>query len=194
MENYFSTFAIDAKFEIDLAELNRQYRALAVNFHPDKFVNGEASEQRIAVQKSTQLNEAYKTLKNPVTRAAYLLNKLLEPVGEQFVMEQYHVTDTELLMQQIDYREQLAAISDSQDIDALSKFQLRVKAIAKQTQQTINADFDALLNQSEQPQKSETPDISETLVVDLKNQICELRFLEKLAHDCDELEEQLLEL
>ena len=201
MENYFSLFDISPAFDLDLRKLNAKYRELALAFHPDKFVNADSTSQRQAVQKSTQLNEAYKTLKNPVTRAAYLLNThFLAPLNQSFVMEQYHVTDTELLMEQIEYREQLAQISKGEQLEQLTDFQQRLKKLIAQTKARINQDFESLakmlagsLEEKQEEQQEEQQQVDENTLTDLKNQICELRFLEKLNQDADELEEQLLE-
>ena len=179
MHNHFKLFGLEPRFDIDLKALNARYRELAQQSHPDRFVNESSEKQREAVQRSATLNEAYKTLKNPVTRAEYLLSKIhLEPKGESFEMIHYHVTDTELLMQQIEYREQLAELHGTEEIDSLNRFQKDTKSLIKRTTDKISEDFESL---------------NESAVTDLKNQICELRFLEKLMQDADELEEQMLE-
>lgn len=53
--------------------LEQTYRALAARFHPDKFASASAFEQKQAVMMSSTINDAYRTLKNPIDRAAYLL-------------------------------------------------------------------------------------------------------------------------
>ena len=179
MQNHFILFGLDPCFDIDLKALNARYRELAQASHPDRFINDSSEKQREAVQRSALLNEAYKTLKNPVTRAEYLLSKIhLEPKGESFEMVHYHVTDAELLMQQIEYREQLAELHGTEEIEALNRFQKETKSLIKTTTDQITEDFQSL---------------NENSITDLKNQICELRFLEKLMQDADELEEQMLE-
>ncbi len=54
-------------------DLEQRYRALSRQYHPDYFYNASAAERRQALERSSYLNDAYRTLKNPVTRIEYLL-------------------------------------------------------------------------------------------------------------------------
>src|SRR5262245_59911993 len=54
-------------------DLEQRYRALSRQFHPDYFYNAPAAERRAALEKSSYLNDAYRTLKNPIARVEYLL-------------------------------------------------------------------------------------------------------------------------
>jgi len=62
-----------------MADLEQRYRALSRQFHPDYFYNASAAERRASLERSSYLNDAYRTLKNPVARVEYLLK--LEGVG-----------------------------------------------------------------------------------------------------------------
>ena len=62
-----------------MADLEQRYRALSRQFHPDYFYNAPAAERRASLEKSSYLNDAYRTLKNPVSRIGYLLQ--LEGLG-----------------------------------------------------------------------------------------------------------------
>ena len=56
-----------------MADLEQRYRALSRQFHPDYFYNASAAERRASLERSSYLNDAYRTLKNPVSRIEYLL-------------------------------------------------------------------------------------------------------------------------
>lgn len=56
-----------------MADLEQRYRALSRQFHPDYFYNASAAERRASLERSSYLNDAYRTLKNPLTRVEYLL-------------------------------------------------------------------------------------------------------------------------
>src|SRR5262245_27550044 len=56
-----------------MADLEQRYRALSRQFHPDYFYNASAAERRASLERSSYLNDAYRTLKNPVARIEYLL-------------------------------------------------------------------------------------------------------------------------
>ena len=70
---YFSLFQLPAQFELDSALLNERYRTLAAQCHPDKFAAHSALEQKQAMMMATTINEAYRTLQDPIQRAASLL-------------------------------------------------------------------------------------------------------------------------
>ena len=64
-----------------MADLEQRYRALSRQFHPDYFYNASAAERRQSLERSSYLNDAYRTLKNPIARVEYLLK--LEGTGSQ---------------------------------------------------------------------------------------------------------------
>src|SRR5687768_15330486 len=72
-KNFFDLFGLPAGFDIDTIDLAARYRTLAREAHPDRFVNGSDAERRLAMQMTTLLNEAFRVLKEPVSRARYLL-------------------------------------------------------------------------------------------------------------------------
>lgn len=64
-----------------MADLEQRYRALSRQFHPDYFYNAPPAERRAALERSSYLNDAYRTLKNPIARIEYLLK--LEGIGSE---------------------------------------------------------------------------------------------------------------
>lgn len=73
MSNYFEVFSLPAKLQIDTAALERQFYTLSRKLHPDRFASRPVVEQEAALAESSQLNDAYRTLKDPVLRTQYLL-------------------------------------------------------------------------------------------------------------------------
>jgi molecular chaperone HscB len=71
--DFFSFFGLPRKLRIDMADLEQRYRGLSRQFHPDYFYNASAAERRQSLERSSYLNDAYRTLKNPVGRIEYLL-------------------------------------------------------------------------------------------------------------------------
>ena len=69
MTNPFAIFDLPVAFNVDQALLSERYLVLQKSLHPDNFVTADAQEQRIAMQKSTEVNDALKTLKDPILRA-----------------------------------------------------------------------------------------------------------------------------
>ena len=61
------------QFNIDLDRLQKSYRIIQAEIHPDKFVSGSQIEKNQSLIKSTEVNDAYQILKNPIKRARYLI-------------------------------------------------------------------------------------------------------------------------
>jgi molecular chaperone HscB len=71
--DYFTFFQLPRSYQIDLNQLERQYYELSRQFHPDFFFNASQSEQQFSMERSSLLNDAYRTLRDPLKRANYLL-------------------------------------------------------------------------------------------------------------------------
>ena len=64
--DYFSFFGLPRKLELDEAELEREFYALSRKLHPDVYSRASAREQAWSLEKTSQLNDAYRTLKDPI--------------------------------------------------------------------------------------------------------------------------------
>jgi molecular chaperone HscB len=73
MSNYFEVFNLGPRLQIDTAALEKQFYALSRKLHPDRFASRPVAEQEAALAESSQLNDAYRALKDPVLRTQYLL-------------------------------------------------------------------------------------------------------------------------
>lgn len=72
-QNYFTIFTLPAKLVVDTAALEKSFYALSRRLHPDRFAARSAEEQEAALAESSRLNDAYRTLKDPIARTEYLL-------------------------------------------------------------------------------------------------------------------------
>ena len=80
--DYFRFMGLPRKLNLDAADLERRFRALSRQFHPDFFYNATAAERRASLERSSYLNDAYRMLRNPITRLQYLLQiEGLAPAG-----------------------------------------------------------------------------------------------------------------
>jgi len=131
-DNYFKLFAQECLFRIDGMQLDQHYRSLQAQVHPDKHVHLSATEQRVAMQYSTQVNEAYQTLRNPLRRARYLLS--LHGVDTE--EETNTVMPADFLMAQMEWREEIAEATQAADdslLDTLTtKLQQETQAFEAQ--------------------------------------------------------------
>jgi molecular chaperone HscB len=71
--DYFEIFSLPPHLNIDTAALEKSFYALSRRLHPDRFAAKPAAEQEAALAESSRLNDAYRTLKDPITRTEYLL-------------------------------------------------------------------------------------------------------------------------
>jgi molecular chaperone HscB len=71
--NYFEVFSLPPKLTLDAQALEKQFYVLSRKLHPDRFASKPVAEQEAALAQSSQLNDAYRTLKDPILRTQYLL-------------------------------------------------------------------------------------------------------------------------
>ena len=71
--SYFSLFKLPQHLNLDVVALEKQFYTLSRRLHPDRFASKPASEQEAALTASSHLNDAYRTLKDPILRTQYLL-------------------------------------------------------------------------------------------------------------------------
>ena len=71
--DYFSFFGLPRKLNIDAGKLEREFYQFSRKLHPDVFSQASSKEQEWSLQKSSQMNDAYRTLKDPIARTEYLL-------------------------------------------------------------------------------------------------------------------------
>src|SRR5213594_2188888 len=71
--DYFSFFGLPRKLNLDTAALEREFYALSRKLHPDLYAGRDSQEQEWSLEQSSRLNDAYRTLKDPIRRTEYLL-------------------------------------------------------------------------------------------------------------------------
>ena len=105
--NHFELLGVPLSYAVDLARLESGYRALQSQVHPDRFAAATEAERRVAMQWAARANEAYRTLRDPVGRARYLLSLKGFETGE----ESNTAMPADFLMQQMEWREAVAEAS-----------------------------------------------------------------------------------
>src|SRR3954451_23102011 len=71
---HFEFFGLRKKLNLNEQQLQKEFYALSRKLHPDVYARATAIEQEWSLQKTSQLNDAYRTLKDPITRTQYLLS------------------------------------------------------------------------------------------------------------------------
>lgn len=82
-KNFFQFFGLEQKLCVDTDALQKRFYELSKQWHPDRFSRKSAEEQAEALEATSILNDGYRTLKDPVKRAEYLLKEEGFPIGEQ---------------------------------------------------------------------------------------------------------------
>lgn len=173
--NYFQLFGLEPTFTLDLKALLATYQQLQKAVHPDRFANASEQEQLLAVQKSSTINDAYQTLKNPLKRGEYIL----ELRGAKMPSEQSTLGDTSFLMRQMELREMLAEVKEADDIDS-AVFEAN-QVLETEFEQHYKAMQLALAEESESGNKSAS------------DHLRKLKFYQKLHAELDRLEELLFD-
>jgi molecular chaperone HscB len=137
--NYFQLFGLPEQFEIDTQSLELNFRKIQSASHPDRFVSATTNERLQSMQMATTANEAYSTLKNPATRAKYLL----ELQGINAIADTNTAMPMDFLMQQMAWREQLEDAKAAKDIPALEQLMTELHVESKSIQADLAKLFDA---------------------------------------------------
>lgn len=112
MSDYFALLGLSPAFEVDLAQLETAYFREQRLSHPDRFIKKPEAQRLAAAQRSVDLNAAYKTLKEPLSRAQYLLKLQGIAVGSE--KDSVKPSQT-LLVEVMEWRE---AAEEGKDITA----------------------------------------------------------------------------
>ena len=163
--NHFELLGLRPGYALDSSELESRYRELQGRVHPDRFAAAPEAERRVAMQWATQANEAYRTLRDPVARARYLLALKGFDTGE----ESNTAMPADFLMQQMEWREGVAQARASRDAAVLESLRAEIAGEHAEMLQQLERAIDRDANY----------DAGCSLVR-------KLRFLEKLDEEIDE--------
>ena len=172
MNNPFALFDLPVVFQVDSALLNERYLALQKSLHPDNFSAASAQEQRLAIQKSAEINDALRILKDPITRADSIIAL---NTGKTENPEEKSNNDIDFLMQQMEWRETLENIENRKDTDELTAFTQEIHQIRHAILSELSTALDA-----------QQWDIARAITD-------KLRFIKKLQAEIERVEETLLD-
>jgi molecular chaperone HscB len=135
--DHFQRLGLARNFALDGDELSRRYFALQSRLHPDRFANKTAKERAASLAQATALNDAYRTLRDPVTRAACLLQLAGATAPTE---ESGTVSDPELLMESLERREELSSAESPAEVQNIAA---RAESDAKDCVTALAAAFAA---------------------------------------------------
>lgn len=141
MQDYFSLFGLPERYALDSGQLEAAYRKVQAQVHPDRFAHRPEGERRVAMQWATLANEAYRALRNPLTRGRYLLSRR----GTEIDAERNTAMSPAFLMQQMEWRE---AVEDAHGdnvalADLLDRMQEEEQAMFQQLGRQLDVSDDS---------------------------------------------------
>lgn len=163
----FELFGLPRRFAQDRALIDARWKQLQREAHPDRFAAQGAAAQRVAMQWSVRINEAYQRLKDPLRRAAYLCELQGVPVRA----EQNTAMPAEFLQQQMQWREQLEEVREAA---ALAELAAEVGQVRRERLQRLAQ----LLDEAHDPAQA-------------AQQVRALMFIERFERELDERLQQI---
>jgi molecular chaperone HscB len=136
--NHFAMFEAPTSFSLDVGALASKYRSLQSATHPDRFAAASDAEKRAAMERATEVNEAYQTLRDPVRRAMYLL--WLKDVNG--MDEKNTSMPHAFLVEQIEWREAIADATLKEDPDRLEEMMIELTSILQSLGDTFSAAYE----------------------------------------------------
>lgn len=169
-QTHFELFGLPQSYALDRTQLDSAYRELQNTVHPDRFAAQPDAEQRVAMQWATQVNEAFRTLRDPVSRGVYLLRL--------HGIDAFDASNTKMapdfLMQQMEWREAIDAARSGKRIDALDALAEELRL----AQRRIEADLAELIDTAHDYAAA-------------SEAVRQLRFMDKLIAEVGDVYEEL---
>lgn len=163
-QNHFELFGLPIAYALDGERLDRAYRDIQAEIHPDRFAHAGEAEKRLSMQWTTRVNEAYQTLKKPFERAHYLL----QLQGVDAMDPKNTAMPADFIMQQMEWREALADATQARDQHALGTLEQDLRAQAR----ALHAELARLIDDEQNyPRAAET--------------LRKVRFMDKLLEEVD---------
>jgi molecular chaperone HscB len=126
--DYFAVFSLPRKLWIEMGALEQKFLQLSWKLHPDNFVNASEEERELSLKRSSELNDAYRVLRDPIARVEYLL--ALE--GERKEGEKKQQAPPELLEEVFELNESLDELREAKSAGAdLAGLKTRLESAEK---------------------------------------------------------------
>jgi len=169
-QTHFALFNLPQTYALNRDQLDAAYRELQNTVHPDRFAAQPEAEQRVAMQWATQVNEAYQTLKHPVSRGVYLLR--LQGIEALDASNTRMAPD--FLMQQMEWREAIEEARAGKKADALDALTDDLRA----THRRIETQLGELIDTAKDYEGA-------------REAVRQLRFMDKLIAEVGDVYEEL---
>jgi len=157
----FGLLGLPAQFDLDPQVIERAFFDRSRELHPDRFASAPAAERVAALSRSRALNDAYQTLKKPVARAEYLLERAGVTIGDNERL------DPAFLMEILEMREELSEARVAKKMPEISRLQRGMADRRKAAVGRLQPLFEA------------------NDLAAIKEQLILLRYLDRYLEECD---------
>ncbi len=176
-KNYYDFFEFEPKLKLDTDLLQKRFYELSRQWHPDRFSRKSASEQADALEATSILNDGYRTLRDPVKRAEYLLTEEGFPIGEQRSKD----VPPELLEEVFDLNMTLEELKEGDQsarsqLDSAKQNFVSMRAAIDDELETLFAKYDAAESASETAKQA---------LHEIRAVLNRRRYIENLIRDVD---------
>jgi len=137
--NPFATLGLPARFDVDLAAVEKTHRELSRALHPDRFLGTGASERRAALTRAVEVNEAWRVVRDPIRRAEALLALAGAPTGAEGTPQA--AADPEFLMEMLEQREALAEAKEARDLARVHALAGAIEARSRSVEGALGEGF-----------------------------------------------------
>lgn len=168
----FRLFGLPRQFALDVDALGQTWRNLLRQTHPDKFASQDPAAQRLAMQWTVRVNEAYQRLKHPLRRAEYLCALLRTSTAAPSPA----TLPSADFMQHMEWHEALDAAAAAQDAPALMQLQNEIAQSQSQAMQRLEAAFARALAEQAGPAAADGSALDAAAL-----ELHRLLFIEKIA-------------
>ncbi|MEM1030377.1 MAG: Fe-S protein assembly co-chaperone HscB [Myxococcota bacterium] len=183
MPNPFEIMGLDPDYEIDTDELESRHRALSGALHPDRYASSSPTERRMSLDRAIAVNQAYRTLKDPVRRA----EALLATFGVETDEKNTPAASPALLMEMMEIRESLDEARQQKDLAGVRALGEGMRTRQVKTMSALSAAFRDVKTRASREEDG-------AVGLDQATQtLGELRYLRRFFEELEAVEETLLE-
>ena len=138
--DHFQVLGLASAYAVDLAAIEAAYKRLSRQVHPDRFATADPRARRASTSRTVQLNDAWRTLRDPVRRAEYMLSRAGVDVGGQ---DSDKKVPPAFLMEILELNEELREAQDAGDADKVASLTASMRRRAAETMATIASALEA---------------------------------------------------
>lgn len=169
-QDFFTLFGLPRRYRLNESALEAAWHDLQSQVHPDRYAHLPDADRRRSMQWATRVNEGFRVLRKPLSRAQYLL----ELAGVDAGIETNTAMSPEFLMEQMEWREAVEEARDAAEVDDLEQLHQRLRQHAREVLAGLERALD-----------------DEHDYVAAADTVRRLMFIEKLQHEIDDALEAL---